>query len=123
MEGNHTTCCDWHGFSRLGVAAWTLGLLTQVKVAEVGEFYPIALFQSRRYFLKESIDHVLGFTLVQANLFNENIDEFCLGQGLSVTLDGAPGFLPGAFGGINDAGRHWVPSNRSSPLNRARCRW
>jgi hypothetical protein len=118
MEGNHTTCLDQSLFTSLRVAARAWWFLAQVKVTEVGEFYLLTTFEYQAYLVEERLDHVLGFALIEANLFKEKISEFCLGQGHAVAFVGTPGFLPGAIGGMNDAGRHWVPSNRMSPLNR-----
>ena len=106
MEGNYTTCFDQSLFTGLRVASGAWWFLAQVKVAEVGQFYLFTPFEGQAYLIEESLDHVLGLALVQANLFKEKICEFCLGQGHAVTLDAGPGFLPGALGGMNDAGRH-----------------
>ena len=106
MESNNATCCDGNGFSSLGVSAGTLRFLAQVKVAKAGEFYPITTFEGQTCLIEKGLDHIRGFTFVQANFFKKKVGEVGLGQCHTVALTWAPGFLPGDLGGMNVAGRH-----------------
>ena len=48
--------------------------------AETGEFDAVALLQGKAYLVEEGLNHVFGLTLVEADLFKQQIGEFRLGQ-------------------------------------------
>src|SRR5512139_2879183 len=65
----------------LGVAAGVLRLLAQLEIAEAGELHAVARLERRADFLEEALHHVLGFALVEAQLLEEQVGEFGLGEG------------------------------------------
>ena len=68
MKGHDAPGLDGDGLAgaRVPARAWRLG--TDLKVAEARNFYVSAFHQAARYQIEESVDHVLGFALVQADL-------------------------------------------------------
>ena len=80
MKSHHTAGGNRDFFPGLGIASGTLRLVAQLKIAEAGELYAIAGFQGIADFLEESLDHVFGLTLVEANLFKQQVGKFGFGQ-------------------------------------------
>src|SRR5687768_7031725 len=66
---------------RLRVPPRTLRLLPQLEVAEAGEFHHFAPFERDPDLLEAGLDHVLGFPLVQPDLFEREVGELGLGEG------------------------------------------
>src|SRR5690606_23786174 len=81
MESDYTPRGDRNFLARLGIAPGALRLVAQLEVAEARQLDAVAALQSSPDFLEEALDHVLGLTLVQADLFEQQIGEFRLGQG------------------------------------------
>src|SRR6266581_447170 len=80
MEGHHAAGGDRDFLAGLGVAPGTLRLVAQLEIAEAGQLHAVPLAQAGADLLEERLDHVLGFALVEADLFEEQIGEFRLGQ-------------------------------------------
>ena len=91
MEGDDAARGDRNFFAGLGIAAGTLRLVAQLEIAEAGQLDAIAPFQRIANFLEKALDHVLGFALVQPDLFEQQIGKFGLCKRHSVPRN--PGHL------------------------------
>src|SRR5450830_40127 len=80
MESDDAPRSDGNLFPRFWIAARTLRLVTQLKIAESGKFDGLATLQGIANFVKESFNHVFCFTLVKTNLLEQKFGKFCLGQ-------------------------------------------
>jgi hypothetical protein len=80
MKSNHSSRGDRDFFTGLGIAAWSLRLVAQLKVSESRKLYAITTLQGIPDFFEKSLDHVLGLTLVEADLLEQQVGEFCLGK-------------------------------------------
>src|ERR1700693_982017 len=68
MERHDASRGDRNFFAGLGIAPRALRFLSELEVAEAGQLHAVTGFQSDANFLEKSFDHVLGFTLVEAEL-------------------------------------------------------
>src|SRR5690606_1636570 len=64
----------------LRVAAGPLGLVPELEVAEPGELDALPALERPPDFLEEGFDHVLGLTLVEADLLEQQVGELGLRQ-------------------------------------------
>src|SRR4051812_15370813 len=81
VKGDYTPRGDGNFLPGLRVPPRTLRLLPQLEVAEAGEFHHLASFQRDPDPLEERLDHVLGFALVQPDLFEHQVRELGFGEG------------------------------------------
>src|ERR1700737_3862119 len=68
MERHNASRGDGNFFAGLGIAPRALRFLSELEVAEAGQLHAVTGFQSDADFLEKPLDHVLGFTLVEAEL-------------------------------------------------------
>ncbi len=80
MKSNYSSRGDRYFFPCLGIAAWPLWLVTQLKVAESRELHAVTTFQRVADFFEKGLDHVLGLTLVETDLLKQQVRKFCFGQ-------------------------------------------
>src|SRR5262245_9943681 len=66
--------------ARFGIAARTLRLFAKLEVAEPRELHAVAHFERHANLLEKTFDHVLRFTLVEAELLEEQVGEFGFGE-------------------------------------------
>jgi hypothetical protein len=64
----------------LGLRPGRCGLSRNWKLPKPESLTLSPLFQRRPDLVEEGLDHVLGFTLVEADLFEQQVGEFRLGQ-------------------------------------------
>ena len=64
----------------LGIAAGTLRLVPQLKVAETGQLHAFSAFQRLTHLLEEGLDHVLGLALVQPDLLEQQVGKVGFGE-------------------------------------------
>src|SRR6185436_18443496 len=81
VKGDYTPRGDGYFLPGLRVAPRALRLLPQLEVAESGEFHHSTPLQGDPDLLEERFDHVLGFPLVQPDLFEHQVRELGLGEG------------------------------------------
>ena len=80
MKGHHTARRDGDFLAGFRIAARTLRLVAQLKISEAGELDAITSFQGVADFFEEGLDPVFGLTLVEANLFEQQVGKFGFGQ-------------------------------------------
>ena len=80
MKGGHTPGFNGDQFTGARVATWPRRFLTNLEIAKAGDFDIRSLYQLRRNQVKERINHVLRFALVQADLFEQQISQVGLGE-------------------------------------------
>src|SRR5690606_18808049 len=80
MESNDATCGNRDLLAGLRVAAGALWLVAQLEVAEARKLDRFTPFECRANLLEETLDHVRGLTLVEANTLKEQFSQFGLGQ-------------------------------------------
>jgi hypothetical protein len=80
VEGDDAAGGNRDLLAGLGIAPGTLRLVAQLEIAEAGQLDAVAFLQRKADFVEESFDHVFGFTLVEADLVEQQIGEFRLGQ-------------------------------------------
>ena len=66
-------------FTGFGIATGPLRLVAQLEIPKSGQFDRLAALKCQTHFFKESLDHVLGLTLVETNLLEQHVGEFCFG--------------------------------------------
>ncbi|AWN16943.1 hypothetical protein SALB1_2747 [Salinisphaera sp. LB1] len=71
LEADDSPCRDWDFFTGFRVSPWPLVLVAEFEVPETGEFDVIAVFEGDSKFFEEEIDKFLGFSLVEAELFEQ----------------------------------------------------
>src|SRR5512141_202106 len=86
VDSDNTACRDRYFFAGLGITAGALRFVAQLEIAEAGKFDALPSFQLHAYLLEERFYHVFCFTLVQANLFKQQIGQFSLGQCCHILL-------------------------------------
>src|SRR5262245_54628436 len=92
MEGHYATGRNGDFLAGLGVAPGPLGLGAKLEVAESRKLDAGAVFEGLANLLEETLDHVLGLALVQADALKKKVGELRLGQGHH-GLDRLPGIL------------------------------
>jgi len=80
MKSHDTASRNRNFLAGFGIASGTLGLVTQLKIAETGKLYAIACFKSIANLFEKSLNHVLGLTLVEANPLKQQVSEFRFGE-------------------------------------------
>src|SRR5690349_16631975 len=81
VEGHHPAGRDGDFLAGLGIAAGPLGLLAQLEVAEARKLDHLAAFEGDPDLLEKRLDHVLGLSLVQADLLEHEVGQLGLGEG------------------------------------------
>src|SRR6185369_5524299 len=81
MKGHDAPGCDGNFLPGLRVASRALRLLPELEVAETRELDHLAPLQGDPDFLEEGLDHVLGLSLVDPDLFEHQVGELGLGEG------------------------------------------
>src|SRR5262245_47639538 len=76
VESDHSSGGDRYLFSGLRIAAGPLRFLAKLEVAEAGQLDAVSALQCNPDLLKEVLDHVLGFALVEAQLLEEKVSQF-----------------------------------------------
>ena len=81
MEGDHPPRLNGNHLagSRVAPRAWCLG--ANLKITKTGDLDVLATDQASSDMVKKSVHHVLGFTLVQADLLVQQFCELGLGEG------------------------------------------
>ena len=79
MERNDAACGNGNFLAGFRVAPGPLRLVAQLKIAKTGKFDTPAIFQCLANFVEEELHHVLGFTLVETHLLEQQIGKFRFG--------------------------------------------
>lgn len=80
MKGRNPSRFDGNGLAGTGVSTGSGGLRPYLKVAEARNSHVLAFNQAVGNQVKERVDHVLGFPLVQTNLLKQQFSELGFGQ-------------------------------------------
>ena len=59
-----------------GLRPGALRLFAQLEIAEAGKLHRFTGLERDAHFLEEALDHVLGFALVETELFEQQIRKF-----------------------------------------------
>ena len=76
MESDDATC-RYHGyFAGHRIPAGTFDLVMRLETAETGEFYVFTAGQTGADLREKSVDHLFGFSLVQADTVHDSLSKF-----------------------------------------------
>src|SRR4051794_29563049 len=90
VERHDATRSDRDLFAGFRIATGTLWLLAQLEIAEARELHAVTGLERDSDLFEETLHHVLGFTLVESELLEEQVREFSLGKGhRSIPTDAA----------------------------------
>jgi len=78
VEGHDTTRRDRDFFARLRIAAKSLRLVAQLKIAEARQLDALAPLEGSADFFEKRLHHVFRFALVEPNLFEQKVGELRL---------------------------------------------
>src|SRR5690606_21189451 len=76
MESDDAACRNRNFLAGFRIASRSLRLVAQLEVAKAGQLDRFAALQRIADFVEEGFDHVLGFALVQADLFEQQFCQF-----------------------------------------------
>jgi hypothetical protein len=80
-KGNHPAGGNRDFFTSLGVAPRTLALVAQIEVSEAGQLHLLVVFEAGAYLLEEELNNLLGFPVVEPQLFKQAFGHFRFCQG------------------------------------------
>jgi hypothetical protein len=92
VESHDATRSNRDLFTGFRIASWSLRLVAQLEIAEAGQLDGFSPLKRIPDFVEKSLDHILRFALVQADLFKKKFSQFRLGQGRQIFLDLRPHF-------------------------------
>ena len=73
VKGDDPARRDRDLFTGLGIAAWPLRLVSQLKIPKPGKLDAIPLFQCHANLFKEGFHHVFGLAFVEAHFLEHQV--------------------------------------------------
>jgi hypothetical protein len=86
VKGHDSARGDGDFFAGFRIAPGTLWLVAELEVAETRQLDALAALQRGAHLLEKGLDHILGFTLVEAHFLKQDIGQLCLGEGTPAGL-------------------------------------
>ncbi len=76
VKSDNATCGHHDLLTSHRISARTFNFVTRLETTETGEFDAFTTNQTGTYLGEKSIDHLFGFTLVQANTAHDSLSKF-----------------------------------------------